>query len=305
MNSSNPIGAYVTGPVAGRQPLRSGKVRDLYDLGGNLLLVASDRISAFDVVFAEPVPGKGILLNTISDYWLTETSSIVKNHRITSRVEDMNMLSDADRERLRGRAMLCVKTTPLPFEFVVRGYLSGSGWSDYKKTGSICGIALPAGLRESDRLPAPILTPTTKAEAGHDEPVAFGVLEDTLGARLAQEARSIALQIYQFASRLAAARGIIIADTKFEFGMHQGACTLIDEVLTPDSSRFWPADRYQPGGPQPSFDKQFLRDYLLSTGWNRQPPPPALPGEIIEKTAQKYRDICALLTMGTPARVDR
>lgn len=301
MKTNSGASVYATRPVAGRDPLRSGKVRDLYDFGDCLLLVASDRISAFDVVFREPVPGKGIVLSALSDYWLSRTSHIVKNHRITSSVDEMPMLGVADREHLRGRAMLCRKAPPFRFEWVVRGYLSGSGWSDYQKTGAICGIALPKGLRESDRLPEPILTPTTKEEAGHDRPVEFAEVERELGVERARRVRSLALQIYQFASAEAAKKGIIIADTKFEFGECDGEILLIDEALTPDSSRFWPADLYKPGGAQPSFDKQFVRDYLLSTGWNRTPPPPPLPEEVLIKTAAKYSEICERLTGTSPA----
>lgn len=293
--------AYETLPAGGRAPLRSGKVRDLYDFGDSVLLVASDRISAFDVVFKEPVPGKGIVLSALSDYWLTKTAHIIKNHRITSDVERMPMLSAGDRERLRGRTMLCKKAPPFRYEFVVRGYLSGSGWSDYQKSGAICGIALPKGLRESDRLPQPILTPTTKEEAGHDRPVTFEEVETSLGVDRARAVRSLALRIYQFAAEEAAKAGIIIADTKFEFGeSSDGEILLIDEALTPDSSRFWPAELYKPGGAQPSYDKQFVRDYLISTGWNKTPPPPPLPADVLNKTAAKYADICKRLTGISP-----
>ncbi|MFN0208060.1 MAG: phosphoribosylaminoimidazolesuccinocarboxamide synthase [Planctomycetota bacterium] len=291
---------YTTAPVAGRAPWRSGKVRDLYDFGAEILLVASDRLSAFDVVFREPVPGKGIVLTAVSDFWLTKTRGIIANHRITSDVAQMDILTGGDRERLRGRAMYCKKSKPLAFEWVVRGYLSGSGWNDYKKTGEICGISLPKGLRESDRLPEPILTPTTKEEAGHDRSVTFAEVESALGTERARRARDRAIAIYQFASAIAAERGILLADTKFEFGELNGELLLIDEVLTPDSSRFWPANVYKPGGPQPSFDKQFVRDYLLTTGWSKTPPPPPLPADIITKTAEKYAEICYLLTGSRP-----
>lgn len=295
---------YTTAPVAGRAPWRSGKVRDLYDFGDALLLVASDRISAFDVVFREPIPGKGIVLTALSDFWLTKTAGILANHRITSDVARIELLTNGDRERLRGRAMLCKKTKPLPFEWVVRGYLSGSGWNDYKQTGEICSIALPKGLLESGRLPEAILTPTTKEESGHDRSVSFAEVESALGMERAGRARDRALELYKYASAFALERGIILADTKFELGELGGELggelLLIDEVLTPDSSRFWPANAYKPGGPQPSFDKQFVRDYLLTTGWSKTPPPPPLPNDIITKTAEKYSEICYLLTGSCP-----
>jgi methylthioribose-1-phosphate isomerase len=291
---------YTTLPVAGKSPVRSGKVRDLYDFGDALLLVASDRISAFDVVFDQPIPGKGIVLTALTDFWLTKTAHIVSNHRITSDVDRMPMLAPADRERLRGRAMLCRKAKPMAFEWVVRGYLAGSGWNDYKKTGRICGIALPPGLVESSRLPQPILTPTTKEESGHDRPVEFEEVEESLGRETARRVRDLAISIYQYAAAVALERGILIADTKFEFATTAaGEILLIDEVLTPDSSRFWPADRYQPGRGQPSFDKQFVRDYLNSTDWDKNPPAPPLPEEIIRKTAEKYEEICVRLTGGS------
>jgi phosphoribosylaminoimidazole-succinocarboxamide synthase len=297
--------SYETAKVAGRAPLRSGKVRDLYELGGSLLLVASDRVSAFDVVMSERIPGKGIVLSAVSDYWFSKTQHLIRNQRITSRVDEMPGLDAEGRARLRGRAMLCKKAKPYPFEFVVRGYLAGSGWTDYQRSGSVSGIALPKGLRESEKLREPIFTPSTKAEAGHDEPVPFERVAEGLGRELAELLRSTAIRLYQFASETAARAGILIADTKFEFGAScdgdtgsdgKGEPILIDEVLTPDSSRFWPADSYAPGRPQNSYDKQFLRDYLLSTGWNRTPPPPQLPAEIVAKTSQKYEEICLRLT---------
>lgn len=292
--------AYVTLPVAGRAPTHTGKVRDLFDFGDSLLLVASDRISAFDVVLGEPIPGKGVVLTALTDFWLDLTAPIVRSHRITSRVDDMPGLAAADRERLRGRAMLCRKAKPYPFEFVVRGYLSGSGWNDYRKTGSISGVKLPAGLRESERLPEPILTPTTKEAKGHDLPVSFDVVAQSLGAAKAAAARDAALGIFAAGSRHALERGVILADTKFELGEVDGRLTLIDEVLTPDSSRFWPADGYEPGRAQPSYDKQIVRDWLLSTGWSKTPPAPKLPPEVIARTTAKYEEICKRLTGRTP-----
>lgn len=292
--------AYATAAVAGRPAKRSGKVRDLYELGDAILLVASDRISAFDVILGEAVPGKGVVLTALSDHWLTATAGVVRNHRLTCRVAEIPGLSAEDRARLAGRAMLCRKAVPYPFEFVVRGYLSGSGWSEYQRSGSICGIALPRGLRESERLPEPILTPTTKAEAGHDEPVSFEAMARDLGRERAQRLRALALAVYGTALAQAERAGILVADTKLEFGEADGEPILIDEVLTPDSSRFWPAAEHAPGRPQRSFDKQFVRDYLLSTGWSRTPPPPPLPPDVIAKTAATYAEICLRLTGATP-----
>ena len=291
---------YSTAPVAGRAPLRSGKVRDLYELGPHLLLVASDRISAFDVVLGERVPGKGVVLTALTDFWLDRIAHLVRNQRITTRVAEMPGLTPEDQRRLRGRAMLCHRAKPYPFEFVVRGYLSGSGWIDYQRNGAICGIALPKGLVESAALPEPILTPTTKAESGHDEPVPFEDLTRELGRERAENLRRLAISVFQTASAIAAKGGILIADTKFEFGELAGEPMLIDEVLTPDSSRFWPAKAYEPGRSQLSFDKQFVRDHLLSTGWAKRPPAPPLPPEVIEKTAAKYAEICERLTGETP-----
>jgi phosphoribosylaminoimidazole-succinocarboxamide synthase len=293
---------YTTAAVAHGKPLRTGKVRDLYEIDGNLLLVASDRVSAFDVVMAEPVPGKGVVLTALTEHWLVKTADLVRNHRITVRVDEIKGLTDADRARLRGRAMLCRRAAPYPFEFVVRGYLSGSGWAEYQQSGSVCGVELPKGLLESSRLPDPILTPTTKAERGHDEPVSFDVLERDLGAERARQLRDLALAVYSRAASIASDAGILIADTKFEFGEIDRAPALIDEVLTPDSSRFWPAGDYKPGRGQPSYDKQFLRDYLTSTGWNRTPPPPPVPAEVVSRTVAKYSEICQRLTGETPER---
>ncbi len=292
--------AYTTEPLGGRPPLRRGKVRDLWDWGDALLLVASDRISAFDVVLGEPVPGKGVVLSALTEFWLGRTREIVPNHRITTRPAEIPGLTPAERTRLQGRAMLCRKARPYPVEFVVRGWLSGSGWKDYRESGSICGIALPSGLKESDRLPEPILTPTTKEEAGHDRPIPFAEVERLLGRDTARAVRTLALDVYRFAVELAASRGILLADTKFEFGEVDGAITLIDEVLTPDSSRFWPAESWKPGGPQPSFDKQFVRDWLTSTGWGKTPPAPSLPADVIARTAEKYAEICRRLTGESP-----
>jgi phosphoribosylaminoimidazole-succinocarboxamide synthase len=266
-----------------------GKVRDIYDLGDRLLIVATDRISAFDVVMPNPIPDKGRVLTQLSKFWFDLTKEIVPNHIISTEVEDFPEGCRPYRELLKGRSMLVVKADPLPVECVVRGYLSGSGWEEYKKTGEICGIPLPKGLVESSRLEEPIFTPATKAEMGmHDENIVFEKVEKIVGKEMAQRLKSLALAVYQMARDFAEKRGILIADTKMEFGMKEGKLLLIDELLTPDSSRFWPKDEYLPGGSQKSFDKQFLRDYLLSIRWNKTPPAPPLPEEIIQKTREKY-----------------
>jgi phosphoribosylaminoimidazole-succinocarboxamide synthase len=266
-----------------------GKVRDIYDLGDELLIVATDRISAFDVVMPNPIPDKGKILTQLSRFWFDLTKGIVSNHVLSTEVGDYPKECQAFQEILRSRSMLVVKTEVLPVECVVRGYLSGSGWEEYQKTGEVCGIKLPKGLRESSKLEEPIFTPATKAEMGlHDENITFEKVEKTVGKDLAREVRSISLAVYKKARDFAEARGILIADTKMEFGMKAGKLILIDELLTPDSSRFWPKDAYQPGGPQRSFDKQFLRDYLLSIRWDKNPPAPQLPEEIVKKTREKY-----------------
>ena len=266
-----------------------GKVRDIYDLGDRLLIVATDRISAFDVVMPNPIPDKGRVLTQLSKFWFDLTKEIVPNHIISTEVEDFPEGCRPYRELLKGRSMLVVKADPLPVECVVRGYLSGSGWEEYKKTGEICGIPLPKGLVESSRLEEPIFTPATKAEMGmHDENIVFEKVEKIVGKEMAQRLKSLAVAVYKMARDFAEKRGILIADTKMEFGMKEGKLLLIDELLTPDSSRFWPKDEYLPGGSQKSFDKQFLRDYLLSIRWNKTPPAPPLPEEIIQKTREKY-----------------
>lgn len=268
-----------------------GKVRDIYDLGETLLMVTSDRISAFDVVMNEPIPDKGFVLTQISVFWFRQMEDIVKNHIISTDVADYPASCQPYAEVLRGRSMWVKKAVPLPAECIVRGYLSGSGWKDYKATGSISGIKLPAGLRESDRLPEPIFTPSTKAELGtHDETISFEQMVEICGRDLAEQARDYTLRIYSRARDLADQKGIIIADTKFEFGVYEGELIIIDECMTPDSSRFWPKDQYLPGGPQPSFDKQFLRDYLETLDWGKTAPAPALPQEILRKTGEKYSE---------------
>jgi phosphoribosylaminoimidazole-succinocarboxamide synthase len=265
-----------------------GKVRDIYELGDTLLIVATDRLSAFDVVLPTPIPDKGKVLTQISLFWFEKLASLVPNHVLSARDFGGELAQYA--ASLNGRAMLVRKTEPVPIECVVRGYISGSGWKDYQKTGKICGIALPAGLRESDRLPEPIFTPSTKATTGHDENISFEQTIETVGKPLAEKLRDTSLTIYKRASEHAAERGIIIADTKFEFGMIGDKMIWIDEALTPDSSRFWPADQYVPGRTQPSFDKQYVRDYLEKIGWNKQPPAPELPADVVAATRDKYRE---------------
>ncbi len=264
----------------------SGKVRELFAVGDDqLLLVASDRISAYDVVLPQDVPDKGKVLTGLSHHWFQVTSAVCPNHLISVREHD---LPDVGIDDLAGRATLCRRAEPLPIEFVVRGYLSGSGWSDYKKTGEVCGHRLPEGLRESDRLPQPILTPATKAVTGHDENITEAKAAEIAGADIYETAKGYALALYEQGSALALERGVIIADTKFEFGLVDGEVILIDEVLTPDSSRFWPEDLYEPGKSQPSFDKQYVRDWLNESGWDRTPPPPDLPDDVIQATRARY-----------------
>ena len=266
-----------------------GKVRDIYDLGDQLLIVATDRISAFDVVMPNPIPDKGRILTQLSKFWFDLTKEIVPNHVISTEVENYPKDCRPYQEILRGRSMLVMKTEVLPIECVVRGYLSGSGWQEYQETGEVCGIRLPKGLLESSKLEEPIFTPATKAELGlHDENITFEKVEKIIGEDLAQKVKSFSMAVYKKARDFAEQRGILIADTKMEFGIKGGKLILIDELLTPDSSRFWPKDGYRPGGSQKSFDKQFLRDYLLSIRWDKSPPAPQLPDEIVQKTRQKY-----------------
>ena len=266
-----------------------GKVRDIYDLGDQLLIVATDRMSAFDVVMPNPIPDKGRILTQLSKFWFDLTKDIVPNHVLSTKVEDYPKDCQPYQEMLRDRSMLVTKTEVLPVECVVRGYLSGSGWEEYRKTGEVCGIRLPEGLVESSKLDEPILTPATKAEMGlHDENISFEKMEKIVGKELGQRLKTLSIAIYEKAGGIAEKKGIIIADTKMEFGIKGKKLILIDELLTPDSSRFWPKDEYQPGGPQKSFDKQFLRDYLLSIRWDKSPPAPQLPEEIVRKTREKY-----------------
>ncbi len=278
----------------GLKLLGRGKVRDIYDLGDQLLIVATDRLSAFDVVLPTPIPDKGRVLTQLSLFWFDKLADVVPHHVIEAKNFTGELAPYAD--SLVGRAMLVRRTEPAPIECVVRGYISGSGWKDYQKTGAICGIPLPAGLRESDRLPEPIFTPSTKATTGHDENISFDETVSRIGRPLAERLRDVSLTLYRRAAEHAAARGIIIADTKFEFGLRGNELIWIDEALTPDSSRFWPADQYSPGKAQPSFDKQFVRDYLERIGWNKQPPAPPLPPDVVAGTQQKYRDAYQRIT---------
>jgi phosphoribosylaminoimidazole-succinocarboxamide synthase len=282
-----------------RLPLKlhgRGKVRDVYDLGDRLLIVATDRISAFDSVLPNGIPHKGEVLNKLSAYWFDETKGIIRNHMGTIDVRKFPAELKEHARMLEGRSMLVEKTKPLPVECVARGYLSGSGWKEYRKNGEICGIRLPKGLVESDRLQEPIFTPTTKAESGHDINMSYREVEAKIGAEAAAKIRDTTLRIYETARVKAESKGIIIADTKFEFGAKDGEIILIDEVLTPDSSRFWPMDSYKPGGPQRSYDKQYVRDYLEEIRWNKEPPAPKLPDDVVNETSRKYVEAYELLT---------
>lgn len=276
--------------------LRRGKVRDIYDLGEYLLLVASDRVSAFDVVLPNGIPGKGKVLTQISIFWFNEMKDIISNHIISTDVKDFPAVCHKYSDQLEGRSMLVKKSKPLPVECIVRGYLSGSGWKEYKEKGTVCGIKLKNGLLESAKLDEPIFTPSTKADEGHDINIAFEEAKKILGQEMAEKVRELSLRIYKKAGSLAEKRGIIIADTKFEFGTYNNELILIDEILTPDSSRFWSKKDYQVGKGQDSFDKQIVRDYLLTLNWNQQPPGPKLPEDIIEKAGARYKEILGILT---------
>ena len=287
---------------AGISPAARGKVRDIYDLGDKLLIVASDRLSAFDVVLPTGIPDKGRVLTQLSLFWFDLLRDIIPNHVLSA--TEFPAAFDAFRDDLGGRSMVVRKTEPLPIECVVRGYVSGSGWKDYRSTGTICGIALPAGLRESDRLPEPIFTPATKAVTGHDENISFEQAASLIGKEFAERVRAISIEIYRHAAAYAEPRGILVADTKFEFGLRADVLSgrqagneliWIDEALTPDSSRFWPAAQYAPGGPQPSFDKQFVRDYLERIQWPKTPPGPELPPDVVAATRAKYREAFRIL----------
>ena len=276
--------------------LNRGKVRDIYDLGEHLLIVTSDRISAFDVIMDEGIPQKGYVLTEISKFWFEQMTDLIPHHLVATDVSDFPAICHQYRDQLEGRSMLTKKAKPLAIECIVRGYLSGSGWKEYQKSSSVCGIKLPAGLSESSKLPETLFTPSTKAELGeHDENISFEQAVQICGRDTAQKASDLSIAIYERARELADAKGIIIADTKFEFGYHNDELIWIDEALTPDSSRFWPKDQYQAGQGQPSFDKQFLRDYLETLDWNKQAPAPKLPKEIVEKTGEKYMEALKLL----------
>ncbi len=277
--------------------VNQGKVRDLYDLGEHLLIVTSDRISAFDVIMNEGIPQKGYVLTQISKFWFEMMADIIPNHLISTEVDDFPAITHQYRDQLEGRSMLTKKASPLPVECIVRGYLSGSGWKEYRQKGSVCGIELPPDMLESGKISQPIFTPSTKAELGeHDENISFDQAAELCGKEMAQKVSDVSLQIYQRAREYARGKGIIIADTKFEFGTIGDQMIWIDEALTPDSSRFWPSDQYQAGRPQPSFDKQFLRDYLETLDWGKTAPAPTLPDEIVQKTSEKYLEALKRLT---------
>ena len=282
--------------LPGIKKIRSGKVREVFDLGDRFLLVASDRLSAFDVILPNGIPRKGEVLTQLSHFWFARFASLVPNHLLAGADDPLPASLQPFAAQLARRSMIVKKARPLAIECIVRGYLSGSGWKEYKKSSTVCGIPLPAVLTESAELPEPIFTPSTKAEAGHDENIPFAEAVKIVGADLATQARDLSLKIYRAGRDYARERGIIIADTKFEFGLHEGQLILIDEVLTPDSSRFWPADQYAPGRGQPSFDKQFVRDYLETLTWDKTPPGPEMPADVIAKTSAKYLDAYERLT---------
>jgi phosphoribosylaminoimidazole-succinocarboxamide synthase len=289
--------AIVQTDLPGLQLHARGKVRDIYDLGEHFLIVASDRLSAFDVVLPTPIPDKGKVLTQLSAFWFDHFKALVPHHLVSTRLEDFPTAVQRHREQVQGRSMLVRKATVFPVECVVRGYLAGSGLKDYRETGAICGVALPPGLRESDRLPEPIFTPATKAEIGlHDENISEAEAGRRIGVDTIDRLKALSLEIYRRAAQYAAGRGIIVCDTKFEFGMIDGRIALVDEVLTPDSSRFWPADQYSPGKPQPSYDKQFVRDYLEQIGFDKRPPGPALPPDVVRATSAKYVEAFTQLT---------
>jgi phosphoribosylaminoimidazole-succinocarboxamide synthase len=284
-------------------PLRkraSGKVREVFEADGNLLLVATDRVSAFDVILNQGIPGRGKILTELSEFWFRKLEKTCPNHLVTTDVERMPEAVRRNADTLRGRTMLVRALDIVPIECVVRGYLAGSGWKEYRQAGSVCGVELPKGLVESAKLPAPIFTPTTKAHTGHDEPLAYAQVEDRVGAHMASSLRDLSLAIYRAGAAFAEERGILLADTKFEFGLADGRLILADEALTPDSSRYWDRQTYEPGRPQDSFDKQIIRDWLEQSGWNKSPPPPDLPAGILEKAGRRYREIADRL-MGAKA----
>jgi phosphoribosylaminoimidazole-succinocarboxamide synthase len=280
-----------------------GKVRDVYEVNDHLLFIATDRISAFDCILGSGIPCKGRILTQMSLFWFEFLKDVVPNHVDTANINLYPKKLSKYREQLEGRSMLVRKAAMIPVECVARGYLAGSGWKDYQKTGKVCGIPLPAGLRDGDRLPQPIFTPATKAQSGHDVNVPFEYVANTLGVELAGQLRDLTLDIYHRAAEYALQRGIILADTKFEFGFIEGKLVLADEALTPDSSRYWPSDTYRPGRPQVSFDKQYVRDYLETLSWNKQPPAPALPEEVVRKTTEKYEEAYSRITGRTLEKV--
>lgn len=282
--------------LPGIRKLKSGKVREIFDLGDRLLLVATDRISAFDCIMPNGIPRKGEVLTQISHFWFDRFASSIPNHRYLRAQDPLPASLQPWAKQLAGRSMIVKKAQPLAIECVVRGYLAGSGWKEYRQSQTVCGIPLPGGLRECSELPQPIFTPATKAESGHDENIPFETAAKIVGAEIAEQAKATSLQIYESARSYARERGILIADTKFEFGIYEGQLILIDEVLTPDSSRFWPAADYQPGRAQPSFDKQFVRDYLETLDWDKTPPAPALPPDVVARTQAKYLDAYHRLT---------
>lgn len=282
--------------LEGVKLLKRGKVRDVYELNDSLLIIATDRVSAFDVVLPDPIPDKGRVLTQISIFWFNEMKDIIENHILATDIKDYPSVLHKYRDILEGRSMLVKKARPLPVECIVRGYLSGSGWKEYREKGTVCGIKLPSGLLESSKLEEPIFTPSTKAEEGHDINITFEEMERIVGHDLAAKLRDISIRIYKRARDIAEKKGIIVADTKMEFGLYDGNLILIDELLTPDSSRFWSIRDYQPGRSQDSYDKQIIRDYLLSIKWDKRPPAPHLPPDIIEKTSQRYKEILKILT---------
>lgn len=278
---------------------KRGKVRDIYEVGDDLLIISTDRISAFDVIMEQGIPGKGVVLNGLAEFWFRQTEDIIENHMVTTDASELPPEFREFREQLEGRSMLVRRAEPLPVECVVRGYLAGGGWSEYKEKGSVSGIPLPEGLPQAARLPEPLFTPSTKAELGqHDESITFEAVVEQVGTGLAEAVKNASLELYARGTDIAESRGIILADTKFEFGMHKGEMILIDELFTPDSSRFWPKDSWEPGHDQENLDKQFLRDWLETLDWDKKPPPPELPLEIIEQTAERYQYIKRVLLEG-------
>ncbi|OPX31534.1 MAG: phosphoribosylaminoimidazolesuccinocarboxamide synthase [Candidatus Latescibacteria bacterium 4484_181] len=290
--------ALIRTELPGLKLFKRGKVRDLYELGDKLLIIATDRISAFDCVMPNGIPGKGRILTQMSLFWFDFVNEVVENHLISADVNQFPRELQKFRDVLEGRSMLVRKAEQIGVECVVRGYLSGSGWREYSGSGSVCGIKLPPGLEESDRLPEPIFTPATKATSGHDQNIPFSEMAELVGEERAATLKDLSIRIYKKASEYAESKGIIVADTKFEFGICSGKVILIDEILSPDSSRFWPREKYQPGRPQESFDKQFVRDYLESLGWDKKPPAPTLPKEVVQKTLAKYEEAYNRLVAG-------